>query len=170
MRRGHLTCKVGLCGCGCSAETWACVLCVPVRLSSETFKSDFLVHRSNWFCIEPPHSILVCGSDWWYLIEDGCSENPSGRKTGSFEPQDWKQVRFCWCKDWKSAYQMVWEGKTEFHFRLWKCEWKLLSRVLLFPIPWTVARQTPLSMGFPRQEYWNRLPFPSPGDLSNSGI
>ena len=31
--------------------------------------------------------------------------------------------------------------------------------------PWTVARQAPLSMGFPRQEYWSGLPFPSPGDL-----
>ena len=31
--------------------------------------------------------------------------------------------------------------------------------------PWTVARQAPLSMGFPRQEYWNGLPFPSPGAL-----
>ena len=31
--------------------------------------------------------------------------------------------------------------------------------------PWTVARQAPLSMEFPRQEYWNGLPFPSPGDL-----
>ena len=27
--------------------------------------------------------------------------------------------------------------------------------------PWTVARQAPLSMGFPRQEYWSGLPFPS---------
>ena len=27
----------------------------------------------------------------------------------------------------------------------------------------------PLSMGFPRQEYWSRLPFPSPGDLPDSG-
>ena len=36
--------------------------------------------------------------------------------------------------------------------------------------PWTVAHQAPLSMGFPRQEYWSRLPFPSPGDLSNPGI
>ena len=36
--------------------------------------------------------------------------------------------------------------------------------------PWTVARQAPLSMGFPRQEYWNVLPFPSPGDLFNPGI
>ena len=34
-----------------------------------------------------------------------------------------------------------------------------------FTTPWTVARQAPLSMGFPRQEYWSGLPFPSPGDL-----
>ena len=36
--------------------------------------------------------------------------------------------------------------------------------------PWTVARQGPLSMGFPRQEYWSGLPFSSPGDLSGPGI
>ena len=30
---------------------------------------------------------------------------------------------------------------------------------------WTVARQAPLSMGFSRQEYWNGLPCPAPGDL-----
>ena len=35
---------------------------------------------------------------------------------------------------------------------------------------WTVARQAPLSMGFPRQEYWSGLPFPSPGDLPDPGI
>ena len=33
----------------------------------------------------------------------------------------------------------------------------------------TVARQIPLSMGFSRQEYWSGSPFPSPGDLPNSG-
>ena len=47
---------------------------------------------------------------------------------------------------------------------------KLLSRVRLFVIPWTVAHQAPPSMGFSRQEYWSGLPFPSPGDLPNSGI
>ena len=31
--------------------------------------------------------------------------------------------------------------------------------------PWTVARQAPLPMGLSRQEYWNGLPFPSPGNL-----
>ena len=35
--------------------------------------------------------------------------------------------------------------------------------------PWT-ACQAPLSRGFPRQEYWSRLPFPSPGDLPDPGI
>ena len=34
----------------------------------------------------------------------------------------------------------------------------------------TVARQAPLSVGFPRQEYWSGLPFPPPGDLSDQGI
>ena len=36
--------------------------------------------------------------------------------------------------------------------------------------PWTVARQAPLPMGCPRQENWSGLPFPSPGDLPDSGI
>ena len=45
-----------------------------------------------------------------------------------------------------------------------------LSRVQLFATPWTVARQPPLSMAFSRQEYWNGLQFPSPGDLSDPGI
>ena len=36
---------------------------------------------------------------------------------------------------------------------------------MLFVIPWTVANQAPLPMGFSRQEYWNELSFPSPGDL-----
>ena len=36
--------------------------------------------------------------------------------------------------------------------------------------PWTVACLAPLSMRFPRQEYWSELPFPSPGDLLDPGI
>ena len=39
-----------------------------------------------------------------------------------------------------------------------------------FPTPWTTAHQAPLSMGFPRQEYWSGLPFPSPGNLPHPGI
>ena len=36
--------------------------------------------------------------------------------------------------------------------------------------PWPVARQVLLSMGFPRQEYWSGLPFPSPGHLPDPGM
>ena len=49
----------------------------------------------------------------------------------------------------------------------------LLSRfscVWLFATPWTVACQAPLSMGFPRQEYWSGLPSPSPGDLPDPRV
>ena len=44
------------------------------------------------------------------------------------------------------------------------------SHVRLFATPWTVAYKSPLSMEFSRQEYWNGLPFPSPGDLPDPGI
>ena len=39
-----------------------------------------------------------------------------------------------------------------------------------FVIVWTVAFQAPLSIEFPRQEYWSGLPRPPPGDLPNPGI
>ena len=39
-----------------------------------------------------------------------------------------------------------------------------VTQSCLFVIPWTVACPAPLSMEFSRQEYWSRLPFPSPGD------
>ena len=44
-----------------------------------------------------------------------------------------------------------------------------LSHVWLFVALWTAAHQAPLSMGFPRLEYWSGLPYPSSGDLSNPG-
>ena len=47
----------------------------------------------------------------------------------------------------------------------------LVAKLCLTPVtPRTIARQTPLSMGFPRQEYWSRLPFLSPKDLPDPGI
>ena len=54
-----------------------------------------------------------------------------------------------------------------------KCQLLLLScfsRVQLFAIPWTVAHQAPLSMGFSWQEYWRGLPFIPPGDLPDPGV
>ena len=46
----------------------------------------------------------------------------------------------------------------------------MFSLVWLFVAPRPVGRPAPLSMGFSRPVYWSGLPFPSPGDLPNSGI
>ena len=47
------------------------------------------------------------------------------------------------------------------------CELSHFSRVRFFMIPWTVAYQAPLFMGFSGQEYWSGLSCPSPGDISD---
>ena len=46
----------------------------------------------------------------------------------------------------------------------------LLSHIQLYATPWTVSHQVPVSKGFPRQEYWSGLSFPSPGDLPDLGM
>ena len=46
----------------------------------------------------------------------------------------------------------------------------VLSQVQLLAVPWTTTHQAPTSMGFSRQEYWNGLPLPPPGDVVDPGI
>ena len=61
-------------------------------------------------------------------------------------------------------------GLLEGHWQhyLLCAQWLVISNS--FVTPWTVAYQVLLSVGFPRQEYWSRLPFPPPGDLPDPGI
>ena len=47
---------------------------------------------------------------------------------------------------------------------------QLHSHVQLFATLWTIAHWAPLSIEFSRQEYWSRLPFPTPGDLPDPRI
>ena len=47
---------------------------------------------------------------------------------------------------------------------------ELLNHVRLFATPWIVVLQAPLSIGFPRQEYWSGLPLPSPRDFPDPRI
>ena len=53
---------------------------------------------------------------------------------------------------------------------LLECMLNRFSRVRFFATLWTVACQTPLSMGFSRQEYWSGLPCSPPVDLPDPGI
>ena len=64
---------------------------------------------------------------------------------------------------------MCWDRVRVSHFKITMCA-QLLSHAQLFVTLWTLSHQAPLSMGFFRQEYWSRLLFPTPGDLSYPGI
>ena len=91
-------------------------------------------------------------------------------------------------KKWHTAWAWWTDSRTDFRFLMisasccacpgitfspWMKMVVLFSRWIVydsFATLWTVAHQALLSMGFPRQEYWNGLPFPSPRDLPNAGI
>ena len=53
--------------------------------------------------------------------------------------------------------------------RVCVCVLSCFSHVWLFATPWTIAHQSPLSMGFSRQEYWGGLPSPLPGIFPTQG-
>ena len=116
----------------------------------------------------------------WLLNRDWCL-NPSSVPTTRLAPSAFS---IHWCKVFcgrsglplllcmKACFLWM-AGRTAACFSLKSrvpCVCQSLSRIRLFVSPWTVAHQVPLSMGFSRQEYWSRLPFPSPGDLPKPGI
>ena len=78
-----------------------------------------------------------------------------------------------WSKEKISITKLFFQMQKFSLFKPRECSFviviQLLSHVQLFSTPWTVACQAPLSMGFTRQEYWSRLPFPSPGYLGSGG-
>ena len=69
----------------------------------------------------------------------------------------------------KPLWKTVWRFLKTLKIKL-SCVCWLDQHVQLFAAQWTVTRQAPLSMEFSRQEHWNRLPFPTWGDLPNPGI
>ena len=71
------------------------------------------------------------------------------------------------------GYLILWKGcklQMQTFFLMYVCSVAQLSHFWFFASPWTVAHHTPLSMGFPRQEYWSGLPFPPPGHFPDPGI
>ena len=63
---------------------------------------------------------------------------------------------------WQDAVHSVAKSWTRLKQLSTAAAAKSLSLVRLLAIPWTVAHQAPLSMGFSRQEYWGGVPLPSP--------
>ena len=60
------------------------------------------------------------------------------------------------------ARTLKWVASSFSNAWKWKVKVKTLSRVRPSVTPWTAAHQAPPSMGFSRQEYWSRVPLPSP--------
>ena len=67
---------------------------------------------------------------------------------------------------WNSSVQWAFLHHLDF----FEVRWRSLSCVWLFATSWTVTHPAPPSMGFSRQEYWSRLPLPSPRDLPDPEI
>ena len=63
-----------------------------------------------------------------------------------------------------------WESAERLPLGCCLCCYTVAQLCLTFATSWTVAHQAPLSVGIPRQEYWSRLSFPSPGYLPGPGI
>ena len=80
----------------------------------------------------------------------------------------WRAVAHGVTKSWKQLSN--WTELDLGILSLCVCVLSHLSRAQLFVIPWTVACQAPLSVGFSRQEYWSGLPFLPPVDLPDPGI
>ena len=115
------------------------------------------------------------------------SRSPKGiHKLNIFETDQWTFLQKIY-SNWHSALAALWDKLSP--KSLVVLDWSLLSFTAggtiltfkcvvvqvrspgqLFATPWAVALQAPSSMGFPRQEYWSGLPFPSPGDLPDPGI
>ena len=72
---------------------------------------------------------------------------------------------------WQAPVRGVTKNRTQLsHEHFGKKESEVTQSCLTLCDPWTVVGQAPLSMGYPRQEYWSGFPFPSAGELPDPGI
>ena len=98
----------------------------------------------------------------------------SKNKTGSYCGSDHElliaKFRLKWKKVDKNTRPFRYDQNQIPYDYTVKVKVKSLSHLQLFATPWTITYQDLPTMGFPRQEYWSGLPFPSPGDLPNPGI
>ena len=142
-----------------SAEEVGCCCCFSLLVVSSSFVIPWTVAHQAPFVV---HGISLAGIVEWVAISFSRE---------SFQPRDWTCVL---CIARKFFTTASWEAPAEEDMPAKGAEdrgkVKSFSHVRLFGTPWTVTYQAPPSMGFSRQECWSGLPFPSPGDLPDTGI
>ena len=114
------------------------------------------LYNSNsaiWVVIRNPHSFLPPRPPSPFLGAEGKT-----LKTPNKDDHPFLQLQQSHCI---SVVYFLFPLRFEFSWAV--CVLSRFNFVQLLVTPWTVARQAPLSMGLSRQEYWNGLPFPSPG-------
>ena len=77
---------------------------------------------------------------------------------GNKSPKTYKQQKFISLLNNRNLFSCLSGGHV--------CVLSHFSRGQIFVTPCALAHQTPLSMGFSRQEYWSGLPCPPPGESS----
>ena len=103
-----------------------------------------------------------------------CNLEPLNLLVLSKELQEYKSINKNWSQNNLNHRMRCALAQFKFpkyiHNRGCVCMLSHFSHIWLFATPWTVAHQTPLSVGFSRQEYWSELPFSPPGYLAIPGI
>ena len=123
------------------------ILIVVIKFFVRYFKTCGLSFQFGWLFVSL--KMLFCFA---FLFYNFCCWNrgPSFRivetEVNIFYSWKWAWL-YCWCVHAQSP-----------------------SHVCFFVTLWTVAPKAPLFTGFPRQEHWSGLPFPSPRDLPDPGI
>ena len=160
-----------------------CFICLPKRTEKcDKILVDPSCQLHTWLKTPDDWLLLHCLSSYYYYLQDRkqfeyyhiciaftCPSSPTGMTQSSLGRCFAGELRDTEPRESTDLYQ------TASKAHLWPKSYIVvvvvlsLSCVRLFATLWTIGHQAPLSMGFSRQEYWSRLPFPSPGDLPNSG-
>ena len=138
--------------CAIESQTWW------LRNVSSPIPPDSQKHSQRSFSLSPSLPSINSSQVW----TRASFSSPELESKGS-----WVQQQCCF----PVAHSLVGDTLVTRHrTKLNGLSAQSLSRVWLCAAPWTIAQQAPLSMDFPRQEYWSGLLFPSPGDLPQPGI
>ena len=112
------------------------------------------------------HTVYICFVHSYGKVNMNALRKPKAELSRPFSVGPLVREKSCCCWRKRNTGMFQWKWSHD----LFRLETVPLSRVGLFVTSWTAACQAPLSMGFSRQEYWSRLPFPLPGDLPHPGI
>ena len=145
---------------------------VDMPCTLKTFNKDSLNHDGWWMnetMKRPFWTALSNSSEAFIIVKRMDSASLRSQKAVSPPPLSSETMTPLQLRNGRRAE--VWGPWVLKSTGPWWCDGvQLLRCVWVFATPWVVACQAPLSIGFPRQEYWSGLPFSPPGDFPTQGL